>query len=227
MYCPNCGKDCGNANFCPNCGKKLASHIVTFPIIPDHTTTYVGKNGSIKINLSTVVLSKANLQATTDLVIPHDDITNIMYTNATKYTPGYLAIRTKQYDHPIISSLDAATDAATVVFDLSDSNSFSHAYTLLNAIASKNQAARFKRVITTVPQPTPSRSNQSYACPDCGSTDYYIRYIPARRSLHSRFGHRPGSSIFLQVFYILKAIQHLISWDTIIVCRTCGNRTKL
>ena len=24
MYCPNCGKDCGNANFCPNCGKKLS-----------------------------------------------------------------------------------------------------------------------------------------------------------------------------------------------------------
>ena len=24
MYCPNCGKDCGNANYCPNCGKKLS-----------------------------------------------------------------------------------------------------------------------------------------------------------------------------------------------------------
>ena len=24
MYCPNCGKDCGNSNFCPNCGKKLS-----------------------------------------------------------------------------------------------------------------------------------------------------------------------------------------------------------
>ena len=23
MFCPNCGNNCGNANFCPNCGQKL------------------------------------------------------------------------------------------------------------------------------------------------------------------------------------------------------------
>lgn len=31
MFCPNCGNNCGNANFCANCGRELKRNVVTVP----------------------------------------------------------------------------------------------------------------------------------------------------------------------------------------------------
>ncbi len=35
MFCPNCGNDCGNANFCPNCGTNLKGVVVTVSAADD------------------------------------------------------------------------------------------------------------------------------------------------------------------------------------------------
>ena len=29
MFCPNCGNNCGDANFCPNCGQRLKESVIT------------------------------------------------------------------------------------------------------------------------------------------------------------------------------------------------------
>lgn len=35
MFCPNCGNNCGEANFCPKCGQNLRETTFSVPITPD------------------------------------------------------------------------------------------------------------------------------------------------------------------------------------------------
>lgn len=35
MFCPNCGNECGNANFCPNCGTNLKGAVITASTVED------------------------------------------------------------------------------------------------------------------------------------------------------------------------------------------------
>lgn len=44
MFCPNCGNNCGDANFCPNCGCNLKGTVITVSTadnVPDERTEMI------------------------------------------------------------------------------------------------------------------------------------------------------------------------------------------
>lgn len=62
MFCPNCGKDCGNANFCPGCGQNLqcsesAYELKTYPPLNEPFVQIVSGK---EIDLNKVVRTYGN-----------------------------------------------------------------------------------------------------------------------------------------------------------------------
>lgn len=53
MFCPNCGNNCGNANFCPNCGTNLKGVVISVSAAnntPDERTEMIRRYGQYMPN---------------------------------------------------------------------------------------------------------------------------------------------------------------------------------
>lgn len=136
MFCPNCGKDCGDAKFCSECGQALRSTNEVAAMdakIPEPPVgRYEGTFGYVELGQKAVTIHKKILFKTVEREIPYQDLVNIAYQKATGLGTGFLAIREKK-DRllPIATSQNAASDETALCFGSTANDAFYGIYQYL------------------------------------------------------------------------------------------------
>ena len=158
MFCPNCGKDCGDAKFCPECGQDLRSineAAVREAKIPEPPIgRYESAIGHIELETETVTVHKKILFRVVERKIRYSDVFNVAYKKATGLGLGYLAIREKK-DRliPLPTSMEAASDETTLSFGSGESNTFYALYQYLKCLVDSGSSLS----TTDVPNYTQAR----------------------------------------------------------------------
>ena len=139
MFCPNCGKDCGDAKFCSECGRDLRSTTELATIEPEFPEPPIGRYesaiGYVEFGPETVTVHKKVLFQTIERRILYSEIYNAAYKKAVGLGLGYLAIREKKDSHiPLPTSMEAAGDETTLSFGSGESDKFYELYLFLKCL---------------------------------------------------------------------------------------------
>ena len=135
MFCPNCGKDCGNGKFCAECGQRidLSDNIEATGMMKPPIGRYEGVDGYIDLSFYTLTIHKKILSQTMESVLSLGDVKDVVFCQATDYESGYLAIRGKTDFLPMPETeWDAVVDEAALTFDKETNNIFYTLYRFLN-----------------------------------------------------------------------------------------------
>lgn len=200
MFCPNCGKDCADANFCSNCGTKLQQEVKNDTRKTPETTElvsegipcglYKGIMSSIALyDTACVIVNKPGFFKKYETRIPYDLITSaIYYRSGVVHTLAYLLIRWEgNKREPIPEGKLINNDITTVVISEQEETLFYHIFYLLKAVAPRT--AEFKIVAPTVDaEKLRMQVNSADLC------SYYRQYAPHREkaseALHKTAGIR-------------------------------------
>ena len=168
MFCPECGKDCGDDNFCANCGTRLkgdyqqgnsadarisgtipkrASDQKASTDIPT-SISYLGRRGVVLLYESAVSISTGSGQFKKRIEIPFDQLVTVIYMRPSSngWNDGVLLLRGEAYrDKPVPEIRRMSFDDAAATIPLDKDILFYHVYYLLKAVAPHN--AKFEMII--------------------------------------------------------------------------------
>lgn len=162
MFCPNCGKDCGEAKFCSVCGQELS---VEQTISQPPVGRYEAVDGYIDVSDYTMTIHKVIGTQSVESVIDYNDITDVIFREA-HTSNGFLAIREeKDRLPPIKDEWDAVCDEKTSLFGVGEDQEFHTLYTFLNHCKAITQARIRKRM------------EMRRYCPKCKSSDISEHYM--------------------------------------------------
>lgn len=168
MFCPNCGKDCGDDNFCSNCGVRLkgnyqqatSSDARSSGTLPNSTgvqkasadiptsISYLGRRGVVLLYESAVSISTGSGEFKKRIEIPFDQLVTVIYMRPSSngWNDGVLLLRGEaNRDKPIPEIRHMAFDDAAATIPLEKDILFYHVYHLLKAVAP--HTAKFEMII--------------------------------------------------------------------------------
>ena len=168
MFCPNCGKDCADANFCPECGMNLQVIHMSQPSskekqmhdFPKRTNTRKGStniptSGGHRGSSGCVILNDASVTVlnycSKKSVIPYDQLTAVVYLRPSYngWRSGALLFRgIENQKVPIPAVKKLTTDIASVGFTLEQDTLFYHIFQLLKTVAPVT--AKFEMILPEV-----------------------------------------------------------------------------
>ena len=101
MFCPNCGKDCGEFKFCPECGTQVRLAESNDTVQKEHSvfpeppiTLKKVRWGTLEfLGDSMQVIIKLPKIPRKNLLISYDEILDVSYVPATKWLNGFLCVR--------------------------------------------------------------------------------------------------------------------------------------
>lgn len=110
MFCPNCGRNCGNANFCPQCGEKLLMDVAETLQEEQKTWSvplgvYKGYRSHIELGSDWLEIHNGNATRTTKIPcttrIPYDQLVGVSYHRSRYlgWDAGFMAVRWKDNHH--------------------------------------------------------------------------------------------------------------------------------
>lgn len=151
MFCPNCGNNCGDANFCPECGRKLRTNaeVPTTEVkkVEPPIGKYEGTFGYVEMGVEYLTVHKMILFRTVERKIAYQDIVNVAYKKAVGLGSGYLAIRErKDRLRPIATSQNAASDETALCFGANTSDVFYSIYRHLETFVDPNSVESLAEV---------------------------------------------------------------------------------
>ena len=148
MFCPNCGKDCGEFKFCPDCGTKLSgnsgktSKKLVFPEPP--IGVYRFGDDYIQFGEYGIKICKKDLTYGTLIwSVPYEKIAVVTYTEEKNLLAGYICIRSKLNKHvpSPIKYLEAVSDKGCVIVPKRKKEIFYRLYLFLKECADIVKAA--------------------------------------------------------------------------------------
>lgn len=154
MFCPNCGKDCGEFKFCPECGTRLCLVVSSvakgekenaFPELP--LTKKRVRWGVLEFeNDSMSVWVKLPMVPPIDVHIPYNEIFDVSYVPATFWLNGFLCVREWKERHiPIPKShWESTLGNVTTWLEEKDNDDFLRIYEFLKQCAAINAEQRQK-----------------------------------------------------------------------------------
>ena len=99
MFCPNCGKDCGNGKFCSSCGTKLFQETEEQPFEMNDSYAipkgeFKGYGSYMKLEENAFVIHN-QFALGKQIRIPYNQITGVLYVRPEKklLSNGYLFVR--------------------------------------------------------------------------------------------------------------------------------------
>lgn len=154
MFCPNCGKDCGEFKFCPECGTQIKKNIfenkntqkgaVKIPT----SSGYLGVGSSLVLSDSAVSVCVNSLWKKHRTWIPYDQLTTVIYVrpNLKPKTYGALLFRGEcNKNIPIPDDGRFSGDKSTITISPETDTLFYHIYQMLKVVAPPS--ARFEMII--------------------------------------------------------------------------------
>ena len=218
MFCPNCGKDCGNGKFCTECGQRidLSDDIEATGIMETPIGRYEGTDGYIELSFYTMTIHKEIFSQVVERTISYDNLLDVAFQQAIGDGFGYLAVREITDKLPLVKTeMDAAVCETALIFDSKMNRGFCKAYSYLKQCvgdgATKSCEAQAVRSDT--------KTSTEIYCAKCNSN---------RVVAHVKSYYRPyvrGKSVvlalvmcFLYLYYrfFVKKVEY--------VCLDCGNR---
>lgn len=155
MFCPNCGRDCGEFKFCPDCGTQVnflesnnteQKKKLIFPEPPIGRYKYT--NGYLEIGQdSLTICSKPFFKERRRKSIPFNEIAAVSFSDGRLSTGGFLCIRDKwNRGVPMVTAANMAVlDRSSVYFPRSSGTDFYPVYEFLRKCAVLNNAAEKNR----------------------------------------------------------------------------------
>ena len=180
MYCPNCGKDCGNSNFCSFCGASLHTNSSTQEAL--HAFSFSkqeyklkGASGYIILLNDSLILRNNGDFFPKDIVIPYDQLTYIAYNRpkATLLSRGTIVFRWKSNNKPIPHGNARLWDKYSIQFGIYQDIVFYHVYRFLEALV-----ASHAKVSMEIPQS--SISDMTNLFQEYEMNKYFERFNPYR-----------------------------------------------
>ena len=168
MFCPNCGRDCADANFCPNCGQKIISSNSDVPknIQEPPIGLYKGNDGYVEVSFQTLTVYKELPFKTVEKLMSFRDIKDVRFQQANETENGFLAIREMNDCLPVSETeWDAVVDEAALTFDVHKNEQFLNVYAFLSYC---------KEVVQTKTRLTREVRN---TCPKCKSSSIRNRLV--------------------------------------------------
>ena len=221
MVCPNCGKASADEKFCSNCGQEISPveeiAAVDFPEPP--IGRYEGIDGYIDLSFCTLTIRKEILGKTVEHAISFDDVTDVIFHQASDKEMGYLAIREKKGSYlPIESELDASCDEKALVFggEMNDAFSRVYHYLVLNA--------RLNRSADKSARPAIS-GQRKIRCPKCSSeTCHYCGLLGDTPGFYGQRGVvYVRSSLIMFLRSILYLCRVILARKKVYECLDCGH----
>lgn len=171
MFCPNCGRNCGDDNFCADCGARLkknynqatsagaqsssaipksVSAVQASTEIPTSISniSYLGRRGVVLLYESAVSVSTGSGEFKKRIMIPFDQLVTVIYMRPTSngWHDGIFLLRGEENrDKPIPEVRHMGLDDAAATIPLDKDTLFYHLYYLLKAVAPPT--ARFEMII--------------------------------------------------------------------------------
>ncbi len=193
MFCPNCGQDCGNANFCSQCGTQLTQKTNKGLNTPKGATDiptssgYLGVDGSVVLSDSAVSICVNSLFKKYRIRIPYDQLTTVIYVRPTRKPKAYgaLLFRGKENESvPIPKNMIFSGDHTTITVSWETDVLFYHIYNMLKAIAPPT--ARFEMIIS------PTNEQNLKKAAQIVDIDYFFNmYAPHREraasGIHAKY----------------------------------------
>ncbi len=102
MFCPNCGKDCGEFKFCPECGTQLClketkvaerKEKIVFPKPP--VGRYKHPNGYLEVGQYSLIICRKPFFKEYKREIPFNEIVRVSFSDGRFTAGGFLCIRDK------------------------------------------------------------------------------------------------------------------------------------
>lgn len=138
MFCPKCGRDCGNKRFCSSCGMKLnqdaeqsivwsvnspCSHCVGLPM-----GLHMGESGSWILFRRDHLVFENSMHR--EYTISYDQITDVAYIPPRLLDYGYMVLRWKDNSHlPFpVNYVQAIQDEAVIFFGYDNKVKFFEIY---------------------------------------------------------------------------------------------------
>jgi hypothetical protein len=154
MFCPNCGKDCGETKFCSECGMRVClaaskdavrkGHCV-FPEPP--ITLKKVRWGTLEFTCDSMrVRIRLPRRPLTDILILYDEIFDVSYVPATTWRNGFLSVREWKDRHvPIPKRFSEMTLRNTTTWlEKKDNHDFYYIHKFLKQCAAINTAQKQK-----------------------------------------------------------------------------------
>jgi len=175
MFCPNCGKDCGDTGFCSVCDQALDSFEEEVPNPP--IGRYHGVDGYIDISFCTLEIHKEGVAGVTEQITPYENIVGVWFQKASEEKLGYLAIRDKRdVTHPVETLEDAACDKSALLFETGGNSIFKGINAFLKQVSEKQSGE------SIIAGELFGKRGQIH-CPRCGSEECNLYketvYFPA------------------------------------------------
>ena len=163
MFCPKCGRDCGDAKFCPDCGQELSAEQTA---IEPPVGRYEAVDGYIDVSYYTMTIHKEIDSQEVDHVIDYRHIVEVGFSLAKGGVNGYLSIR-EETDQllPVENEWDAVCDEKTLRFETYKNQGFCILYTFLNHCKTIAQAQ------------IKEKREMRFCCPKCKSRNISVRYM--------------------------------------------------
>lgn len=153
MFCPNCGNDCGDANFCSNCGQNLretsAEKVVLRSVVETNEIYYpeppIGRYNNhdhdyVEIGSDSITIFRTPLlMRETSRSILFSQIKAVSVIEARKFkNGGFLSIQDCSVGAKLKTSFnEAVNDELSIVFSWKQNDSFLTVYEFLKSYAEK------------------------------------------------------------------------------------------
>lgn len=143
MFCPNCGKNCGDANFCSECGQDLRStnEVATIETkIPEPPVGIYKNHDRDYVEMDTTSITFCRnpfLGKTTKRTIRYDQIEAVSFAQAVKLRwGGFLSIQKRGgYSKPKSTVQDAVVDETSITFSWKQNDDFLKVFDFLKVYA--------------------------------------------------------------------------------------------
>lgn len=154
MFCPNCGKDCGEFKFCPECGTQVRllesddtdqKEKGVFPKPPFamkkvRQGVLEFETDRVKLNVKPPKVKRREMQ------IPYNEIFDVSYVPATTWLNGFLCLREWKSQHiPLPMKFSEGKKRDSIIwFEKKENVIFYRAYEFLKQCAAINAEQRQK-----------------------------------------------------------------------------------
>lgn len=180
MFCPNCGTNCGEANFCHNCGTKL---IVDTPqlLTADEDSyaipvgEYTGAGASVWLGEDEFVIRNKIFAKIYEESIPYDKVTELLFARPYGlFGPGYIVVRWEGNAHIPLPSNKSEMSLDKTSISFANEPVFYQIFQLLRSQA----PSCVKSVIV---DDSTEKTNLDAVLPDLDLNAHFDQFNPYRR----------------------------------------------
>ena len=140
MFCPNCGRNCGNESYCHSCGTNLLTGQIS---LSPPIRRFKGMCGYMDHGIDSVRFFKKVFLKKTVRIIPYSEIRAVTYQPAEKNGGGFLCVRSFEDRVPPITDYSyAISDESSIEFYYKDRDAVEKYYSFLKAHEAQNLAQR-------------------------------------------------------------------------------------